>query len=226
MGQSESCWVISNSLRPRGVIHGILQAKILEWVAFASPGDLPNPVVEPRSPSLQVGSLPAEPPGKPKNTGVDGLSLLQGVFPTQELNWGLLHCPWILYQLIYETKSRGNQAQVSKVFPSGVAQDVVNSSNTKLWQLASSVVSQGSSLKTWCLGGFLVTWVPSASHVSKSSTPRRKAGVHHNRQFLYEARHREPFYWRMERTVLRSRFSDASQGPTSISKETVSGLKR
>ena len=38
-------------------------------------------------------------PSKPKNTGVGSLSLFQGIFPTQELNWGLLHCWWILYQL-------------------------------------------------------------------------------------------------------------------------------
>jgi len=30
-----------------------------------------------------------------------GCSLLQGIFPTQELNWGLLYCRWILYQLSY-----------------------------------------------------------------------------------------------------------------------------
>ena len=47
---------------------------------FPSPGDLPNPGIEP---ALQVDSLPAEPPGKPKNTGVSSLSLLQGIFPTQ-----------------------------------------------------------------------------------------------------------------------------------------------
>ena len=29
-------------------------------------------------------------------------SLLQGIFPTQELSWGLLHCRWILYQLSYQ----------------------------------------------------------------------------------------------------------------------------
>ena len=34
-----------------------------------------------------------------KNTGVGSLFLLQGIFPTQELNQGLLHCRWILYQL-------------------------------------------------------------------------------------------------------------------------------
>ena len=34
-----------------------------------------------------------------QNTGVGSLSLLQGIFPTQELNLGLLYCWWILYQL-------------------------------------------------------------------------------------------------------------------------------
>ena len=46
-------------------------------------------------------SLLSEPPGKPKNTEVDSLSLLQGIFLTQELNWSLLHCRRILYQLSF-----------------------------------------------------------------------------------------------------------------------------
>ena len=50
-------------------------------------------------PHWPADSLSAEPPGKPKNTGVGSLSLLQGNFPTQKSNWGLLHCRWILYQL-------------------------------------------------------------------------------------------------------------------------------
>ena len=37
-----------------------------------------------------------------QNTGVGSLSLLQGIFPAQESNWGLLHCRWILYQLSYQ----------------------------------------------------------------------------------------------------------------------------
>ena len=53
---------------------------------FPSPGDLPNPGIKPRSPALQADSLPAEPPGKPKKTGVGSLPLLQGTFLTQELN--------------------------------------------------------------------------------------------------------------------------------------------
>ena len=43
----------------------ILQGTILKWVAFPSPGNLSNPGIEPRSPTLQADSLPAEPPGKP-----------------------------------------------------------------------------------------------------------------------------------------------------------------
>ena len=46
-------------------VHGILQARTLEWVAFPFSGDLPNPVIEPRSPGLQADSLPAEPQEKP-----------------------------------------------------------------------------------------------------------------------------------------------------------------
>ena len=50
------------------------------------------------------GFFTAELPGKPKNTRVGSLSLLQGFFLTQELNWGLLHFRQILYQMSYEGK--------------------------------------------------------------------------------------------------------------------------
>ena len=66
------------------------------------PGVLPNQGIEPRSPVLKMDSLPSEPPGKLKNTGVGSLSILQGTFPTQELNQRLLHCGGILYQLSYQ----------------------------------------------------------------------------------------------------------------------------
>ena len=55
------------------------------------------------SPALQVDSLPAEPQGKPKNTGVGSLSLPQEIFLTQESNRGLLHCRQILYQLSFNS---------------------------------------------------------------------------------------------------------------------------
>ena len=57
-------------------VPGILQARTLERVAVPFSMDLPNPGIE--SPTLQVDSLPFEPPGEPKNTGVGSLSLLQG----------------------------------------------------------------------------------------------------------------------------------------------------
>ena len=91
-------------------VHGILQARILVWVVFpfsrGSSGDLPNPGIEPRSPTLRADSLPMEPQGKPKNTGVGSLSLLQGIFQTQGLNPRLPHCRQILYQLSYKGSPR------------------------------------------------------------------------------------------------------------------------
>jgi len=59
--ESESCSVISDSLRPHGL------------------------------------DRPWDSPGQ--NTGVGSFSLLQAIFPTQELNQGLLNCRQILYQL-------------------------------------------------------------------------------------------------------------------------------
>ena len=40
-----------------------------------------------------------------QNAGVGSLALLQGIFPTQGSNPGLLHCRWILYQLIHKGSS-------------------------------------------------------------------------------------------------------------------------
>ena len=66
----------------------ILQARILMWGAFPFSRDLLNPGMEPRSP--EVDSLPSEPPGKPKNTGVGSLSLLQEIFRPR--NWTGVSC--------------------------------------------------------------------------------------------------------------------------------------
>ena len=50
---------------PGSSIHGILQARILEWVAISFSRDLPDPGIEPWSSALQTDALPSEPPGKP-----------------------------------------------------------------------------------------------------------------------------------------------------------------
>ena len=50
-----------NCSTARSTIHGVSQAKVLEWVPFPSPGDVPHPGIElpsPVSPALQVDSLP------------------------------------------------------------------------------------------------------------------------------------------------------------------------
>ena len=46
-------------------VHGIVQARILEWVAISFSRDLPHPGIEPGSLALQADSLPSEPPEKP-----------------------------------------------------------------------------------------------------------------------------------------------------------------
>ena len=106
--EGESHSVVSDPLLPHGLQptrllcpRGFSRQEYWSGLPCPPPGDLPNPGIEPRSPALQADSLPAESPGKPKNTGVGSLSLLQGIFLTWELNQGLLHCRWILYQLSF-----------------------------------------------------------------------------------------------------------------------------
>ena len=107
-------------------VRGILQARILEWVAVPFSRGLPNPGIEPRCPTLQADSLPAEPKGKPKNTGVGSLSLLQGMFPTQESNWGLLHCrqTWAIREALKDERDHFFQSlkmRENRIGRSGVA---------------------------------------------------------------------------------------------------------
>ena len=44
---------------------GFSRQEYWSGLPFASPGDLPNPGIEPGSPALQADPLPSEPPGKP-----------------------------------------------------------------------------------------------------------------------------------------------------------------
>ena len=82
--KSESCSVVSDSLWPRGLYSPWTSPGQNTGVGslFFLQGNLPNPGIKPRSPALQVNSLPAEPPRKPKNTGAGSLSLLQQIFLT------------------------------------------------------------------------------------------------------------------------------------------------
>ena len=48
-------------------VHGILQARILEWVPFPFSRGSSQPGIKPKSPTLRADSLPAESQGKPKH---------------------------------------------------------------------------------------------------------------------------------------------------------------
>ena len=149
----QTSWTVAHQAPPS---MGFSRQEYWSGLPFPSPGDLPDPGIESRSPTLRADSLPSKPPGNPymcvcvcvyiymciyiclniymyiylseshsvmfnflqphglgpisllcpwnspgKNTGVGSLSLLQGIFPTQGSNRGLLHCRQILYQLSY-----------------------------------------------------------------------------------------------------------------------------
>ena len=82
-------------------------AKLFLFFHLTNPYMLGSRHVESESHSVVSDSLgphelysPCNSPGQ--NTGVDSLSLLQGIFPTQGTNSGLRHCRWILYQLSHK----------------------------------------------------------------------------------------------------------------------------
>ena len=95
---TQSCPTLCNPMDY--TVHGIPQARILEWVAFSfsrGSSQLRDQIQVSR---IAGRFLPAEPQRKP--CGLGSLSLFQWIFPTQELNQGLLDCRWILYQLSYQ----------------------------------------------------------------------------------------------------------------------------
>ena len=83
-------------------VHVILQARILEWLVFPFARGSSQPRYQTQVSRMWVDSLPAELQGKPKNTRVGSLYLLQWIFLTQESNRNLLHCRQILYPLSYQ----------------------------------------------------------------------------------------------------------------------------
>ena len=99
---TQSCLILwPHGLKPTGLLcpWGFSRQEHRSGLPFPSSGDLPNPGIKPRFPTWQADSLLTQPLGESKKTRVGSLSLLQGIFLTQESNQGLLHCRWILYQL-------------------------------------------------------------------------------------------------------------------------------
>ena len=87
---------------PGSPVPGILQARILQWVAMPSSRGSSKRRDQTQVSRIAGRFLTSELSGKPKNTGVGSLSLHRGKFQSQESNWGLLHCRWILSQLSHQ----------------------------------------------------------------------------------------------------------------------------
>ena len=141
-----SCSIMLDSLWPRGLQPTRLLcpwgfSRQSYWSRLPCPpsGDLPNPGIKPRSPTFKVDSLLTEPLGKPKNTGVGSLSILQGIVPTQELNQGLLHCRQILYQLSYQECQLMNVKEIIALEkqPLAIPTEIINSGKESQWMLKS-----------------------------------------------------------------------------------------
>ena len=75
MSDSETPWTVAYQAPPS---MGFSRHEYQSGLPFPSPGDLPNPGIEPGPPTLQADTLPSEPPGKPLNTH-------QEATPTQSL---------------------------------------------------------------------------------------------------------------------------------------------
>ena len=80
-------------------VHGILQARILEWVTISFSRGSSWPRDRTRVSCIGVRHFNLWATREAQNTGVGSLALLQGIFPTQGSNPGLPHCRQILYQL-------------------------------------------------------------------------------------------------------------------------------
>ena len=125
----QSCPILCHGLAHQASLSvGFSRQEYWSGLLYPPPGGLPDPGIQPTSltsPGLAGCSSPLEPPGKPdvanesetkvkvtqscptlcgpgQNSGMGSPLLLQGIFPTQGSNPGLLHCRWILYQLSYE----------------------------------------------------------------------------------------------------------------------------
>ena len=78
------------------IVHGILQARILEWIAFPFSRGSSQPRDRTKVSGIEGRFLTSQPTWKPKNGGVGSLFLLQWIFSTQKSNWQ------ICYQVSYQ----------------------------------------------------------------------------------------------------------------------------
>ena len=142
---------------------------------FPSPGDLPNPGIESRSPALQADSLLSEPPGKPNNTGVGSLSLLQQIFPHR--NWTGISCiaggfftSWSTGAALYSAGKPPNtvslcmRQSLNQVMLSGASKEGVKRKSSSIIHFFSFIPDTGDS-EPGTEGRVCDRWKCSVSHV-------------------------------------------------------------
>ena len=102
---AQSCLTLCNPVDY--TVHGILQARILDWVAFLFTRGSSQPRDRTQVSCIAGGFFTSWATREAQEycSILCSLSLLQRIFPTQISNWGLLHCRQILYQLSYQGNS-------------------------------------------------------------------------------------------------------------------------
>ena len=91
---------------------GFSRQEYWSGLPFPSPGDLPDPEIEPRSPALQADALPSEPPGKSKSEGKCGKSIQRYVSALNTVVYMLSGAP--LFGALW---TLDHQAPLSMGFP-------------------------------------------------------------------------------------------------------------
>ena len=87
---TQSCLTLSDPMDcslPGSSVPGFSRQEYWSGVPLPSPGDFPNPGIEPGSPALQVDSLPSEPPGKPVWTTTNCGKLFKEMRTSDHLTW-------------------------------------------------------------------------------------------------------------------------------------------
>ena len=96
-------------------VHGILQARILEWVTSPFSRGSSQPRDRTQVSCIAGGFFTSWATREAQKYWSGSLSLLQRIFPTQELKWGLLLCRWILYQLSYQGSPKALKLYIRKI---------------------------------------------------------------------------------------------------------------
>ena len=102
-------------------VHGILQARILEWVAFPFSRGSAQPRDWTQVSCIAGGFFPSWATREAQEYWCGQPIPSPGDFPTQELNWGLLHCRRILYQLSYQGSPPKTQLTAKQLSRAGAA---------------------------------------------------------------------------------------------------------